>query len=131
MGLFKKVQDVQHRIGDAMPNPGQAVAAIGARTAPPDLAEKLRYAQLGQKLMASGIDAAAVINTITPSGDETLGGTVDTVFEVTIKPSDGDAYAATIRQPMLPAALDGFSSGDAISVRYDPDDRTAALIYHW
>jgi hypothetical protein len=107
-------------------------AAVGVpRTAPPDLAEKLRYARLGQKVMTSGVEAPAVINTVTRSGDVQLGGAVDAVIEVTIKPEEGDPYGATIKQPLLPAVLDGFSSGDVVSVRYDPDERTAALIYGW
>jgi len=114
-----------------LPDTGSALAALGARTAPTDMAEALRYARLGQKLMASGVDAPAMINTFAPGGKESSGGAIDMVFEVTITPPDGDPYAATIRQPMLPTALDGLSSGHAISVRYDPDDPTAALIYHW
>ena len=107
-------------------------AAVGVpRTAPADMAEKLRYALLGQKLMTSGVEAPAVINTVNRSGDVQLGGAVDAVIEVTIKPAEGDAYAATIRQPLLPAVLDGFSTGDAITVRCDPQDPTAALIYRW
>jgi hypothetical protein len=128
MGLFKKVTDASHRIGDDRPSASSMMASLGARTAPDDLADKLRFAQLLQKVMAAGVDAPAVINAIKPGADSPLGSGIDTVFEVTIKPPNGDAYATTIRQSMQRTALDGMSVGDAISIRYDPDDPKAAII---
>lgn len=134
MGFFKKAQDAQHWLGDSMPRPADAIAAIGARTAPADVAERLRFAQLSQKLMVSGVDAPAVINTVTCDESAPTGAAVPsiyTVFEVTIKPADGEAYAATVKQWMSPAMLEALPVGTAISVRYDSDDRTQAIIYHW
>jgi hypothetical protein len=128
MGLFKKVADVSHRIGDDRPSASGMMASLGAKTAPDDLVDKLRFAQLLQKVMAVGVDAPAVINAIAPGVNSPLGSGIDTVFEVTIKPPNGDAYVTTIRQSMQQPVLDKMSVGDPISVRYDPDDPKAALI---
>jgi hypothetical protein len=109
-----------------------SAATAGAKTGAPgaNMDEMLRYRERGQKLAASGVEAPAVINTITP-GEEQMGGSVSTIVEVTIAPADGEPYKATITQSFLQAALNDLSVGDAITVRYDPDDRASALIYSW
>jgi len=134
MGFLSKAREAQQQAKDAMAGVGSMgglPANLQGMTAPTNMDEQLRHREKVQKLKASGIEAPAVINTITAGDAEPLSGSITTVFEVTIKPPDGDAYGATIKQSMLPAALEGLAAGDAIGVRYDPDDRTSALIYTW
>jgi hypothetical protein len=50
---------------------------------------------------------------------------------VSIKPSSGDPYQTTIKQSMLPAQMEGIAEGQSITVKYDPDSPTSALIYGW
>jgi hypothetical protein len=108
-------------------------AAVGvSATAPPDLAEKLSYARTGNRLLTSGVEAPAVVNTITPGGEVGASGALEvSVIDVTITPAEGDPYPATIKQVLNPAALGLLSPGAAISVRYDPQDPTSALIYRF
>jgi hypothetical protein len=133
MGFFGRAKDAQKQLKDAIAAAGGVsapAAGVKAGASGANVEEMLRYRELGQKLAASGIEAPAVINTITP-GEEQMGGSVSTVFEVTIAPADGDPYAATITQSFLQTALNDLSVGEAITVRYDPDDRASALIYSW
>lgn len=116
--------------GGGLPANLAGVGAQGA-TPPANLDEMLRYRDLVAKLKAVGIEAPGVVNGITPGDPDPLSGSIKTVFAVTILPADGAAYPATITQSMLQAQLDDLSVGDAIGVRYDPDEPTAAIIYSW
>lgn len=140
MGLFGRAKEAQQQWKDAVVGAGATNgAASGGSSAANggswlvgagNVDEKLRYRELAQKLSASGVEAPGVITTITP-GEQEFGGSVSAVFEVTIAPADGDPFPATIKQSMLQAAIDDLSTGDAITVRYDPAQPTAALIYSW
>jgi hypothetical protein len=136
MGMFDKIKNARKEAEDALNSVGTSgpgmpggkpsgiLAGINA-----GMDDKLKYRELAQKLSASGIEAPAVIKTITRGETDALSGSVSTTFEVMIKPTDGDPFPATIKQAMLPAGLDTMAEGDAYTVKYDPDDRTKALIY--
>jgi hypothetical protein len=65
------------------------------------------------------------------TGETDPGGSHKIQFAVTIAPSGGEPYEATISQYMLPAQLEGMSEGGAITVKFDPDNPQMALIYGW
>lgn len=127
MGLFDKMKDAQSQAQDAMANQG----GMGAATGMGDMAGQAAYAQLAQKLHASGVEAPGVVHAIKPTGQTDIGGGQQTEFDVSIRPADGDPYQTTISQSMLPAQLEGIAEGAAITVKYDPDSPTSALIYGW
>ncbi|MDX6697161.1 MAG: hypothetical protein QOE65_558 [Solirubrobacteraceae bacterium] len=132
MGLFDRMKDAQQQAS-------QAMAGAGATPAPGgmpgmdgmDMAAQAAYAQKAQKLGAAGIEAPGQVHAIRPTGTTDLGGGQETDFDVTITPAGGSPYQTTIRQSMLPAQLEGLSEGAAITVKYDPDDPSQALIYGW
>ncbi|HXW38121.1 MAG TPA: hypothetical protein VEJ44_00390, partial [Acidimicrobiales bacterium] len=95
----------------------------------PDMDEALRHRELNQKLKAAGVEAPAVISAIRRIQDDPISGAVKCEVDVTIKPPNGEAYAATIKQSILPAWLDTLNPGDAVSIKYDPDSPTSALMY--
>lgn len=145
MGLFDKVKNAKQQAQDAMAqarqamtNVGGASGAAGAGTAVggapaggfqmPNMDEQLKYRELAQKLSASGVEAPAVINAIR-RGDADLSGSIRTEVDVTIKPADRDAYDTTIKQSIIVAWLDELSPGSTVSVKYDPDSPTSALMY--
>ena len=68
---------------------------------------------------------------IRPTGQTDVGGGQQTEFDVSIRPAGGEPYQTTISQSMLPAQLEEISEGASITVRYDPDSPTTALIYGW
>jgi hypothetical protein len=128
MGLFDKMKDAQAQAAQAMQQGGAGVQ-MGASGG---MSGQMAYAQLAQKLHASGVEAHGVVHSIASTGHADMGGGQETKFEVSIKPADGgDPFQTTITQSMLPAQLEGISEGSAITVKYDPDSPTSALIYGW
>jgi hypothetical protein len=128
MGLFDKMKDAQAQAAQAMQQGGAGVQ-MGASGG---MGGQMAYAQLAQKLHQSGVEARGVVHSITPTGHADMGGGQETKFDVSIKPADGsDPFQTTITQSMLPAQLEGLSEGSAITVKYDPDSPTSALIYGW
>ena len=129
MGFFDKMKDAQSQAQEAMAsNPGMAQQAHGMGG---DMTGQAAYAQMAQKLHASGIEAPGVVHTIRQTGNTDVGGGQEVEFDVSIKPATGDPYQTTIKQSMLPAQMEGISEGQAITVKYDPDSPTSALIYGW
>jgi hypothetical protein len=127
VGLFKNVKDMQSQAQDAMANQGGAGGMPGMG----DMGAQAAYAQLAQKLHASGVEAPGVVHSIRPTGQTDVGGGQQVDFDVSIRPAEGDPYQTTISQSMLPAQLEGIAEGGAITVKYDPDSPTSALIYGW
>jgi hypothetical protein len=129
VGLFKNMKDMQSQAQEAMANQGGAGGMAGMGMG--DMGAQAAYAQLAQKLHASGVEAPGVVHSIKPTGQTDVGGGQQVEFDVSIRPADGDPYQTTISQSMLPAQLEGISEGAAITVKYDPDSPTSALIYGW
>ena len=128
MGLFKNIKDMQSQAQEAMAgNQGMTQQAMGGAS----MADQAAYAQLAQKLHQAGVEAPGVVHSIRPTGNSDMGGGQETEFDVSIKPADGEPYQTTIKQSMLPAQLAEISEGAQITVRYDPDSPTSALIYGW
>lgn len=126
MGLFNKMKEAQAQAAQAMSAPTVQMGAAGG------MAGQMAYAQLAQTLAQSGVEAPGVVHSIHATGNADIGGGQETQFEVSIKPADGGApFQTTITQSMLPAQLEGISEGTAITVKYDPDSPTSALIYGW
>jgi len=129
VGLFDKMKDAQSQAQEAMAsNPGMAQQAHGMGG---DMTGQAAYAQMAQKLYASGVEAPGVIHDIRQTGQTDVGGGQEVEFDVSIKPATGDPYQTTIKQSMLPAQMEGISEGQSITVKYDPDSPTSALIYGW
>ena len=131
MGLFKNMKDMQGQAQEAMAGQGGMGAGMGGMPGMGDMGAQAAYAQLAQKLQASGVEAPGVVHSIRPSGQTDISGGQQVEFDVSIRPSAGEPYQTTISQSMLPAQLEGISEGAAITVRYDPDSPTSALIYGW
>ena len=129
MGLFSKMKDMQaqaQQAGAGFQGAGGAAGMGGG-----DMQAQAAYAQTAQRLYASGVEAPGVVHSIRPSGNMEFGGGQQVAFDVSIKPADGEPYPTTINQSMLPAQLEGLKEGQAITVRYDADSPTSALIYGW
>jgi hypothetical protein len=133
LGLFKNMKDAQAQAQGAIANQDAPAAPSGMAGIPGmgDMAAQAAYAQLAQKLQTSGVEAPGVVHSIRPSGQPDMSGGQQTEFDVSIRPASGDPYQTTISQSMLPAQLEGIGEGAAITVKYDPDSPTSALIYGW
>jgi hypothetical protein len=121
LGFLKNMRDMQAQ-GQAMAQQAQ-VGGMG-------MSDQAAYGQMAQKLYHGGVDASAVVHSIRP-GQPDMAGNVWTEFDVSIKKPDGELYQTTIKQSMLPAQLQEIREGAAITVKYDPESPTSALIYGW
>jgi hypothetical protein len=133
MGLFDRVKDAKQQAQDAMAAAGaqQQAAPQQMPGMPNDMAAQAAYAQKAQKLGAQGIEAPGQVLAIRQTGQTDMSGGQETDFDVTITPAGGQPYQTTIRQSMLPAQMEGLSEGKDVTVKYDPDDPSQALIYGW
>jgi hypothetical protein len=127
MGLFKNMKDMQSQAQDAMGSQPGMMEQMGGG----DMQSQAAYAQMAQKLHQSGVEAPGVVHAIRPTGQTDIGGGQQVEFDVSIKPEGADPYQTTIKQSMLPAQLEDFSEGKSITVKFDPDSPTSALIYGW
>jgi hypothetical protein len=116
------MKDMQQQGQDAMAQSQGMMGGMGGQAA---------YAQMAQKIYQAGVEAPGVIHSINPTGNTDMGGGQETQFEVSIKPAEGDPFQTTITQAMLPAQMEDLSEGKSITVKYDPDSPTSALIYSW
>jgi len=132
MGLFVRMKEAQEQASEAMQNAGGMKGMMGNMgSVMSNPAGQAAYAQLAQKLKASGVEAPGTIVALRDTGDRDMGGGQKTEVDVTISPTGGTPYNTTVKQSFLPAQLEGLSAGHAITVKYDPDNPSAALIYGW
>ena len=134
MGLFSKMKEAQEQAAEAMHSSGGVkgmMGGMGSAMNPGNMAAQAQYAQLAQKLKASGVEAPGTIVALRDTGDRDMGGGQKTEVDVTVSPTGGSPYDTTVKQSFLPAQLEGLSVGHAITVKYDPDNPSAALIYGW
>src|SRR5690349_18857645 len=90
-------------------------------------AGQMGLANLGKKLMDSGVDTPAHIDTMTSTGKTDTPGGTEHVIEVTVSPPGGAPYQATFNQYIYPSAP--FSAGEDVTVRVDPDDPNAMMLW--
>lgn len=122
---MRQAQEAAAGAGASMPGAGAGIPGMG------DMNAQAVYAQKAQKLAQSGVEAPGVIHAIRPTGQTDMGGGQTTEFDVSIRPAEGDPFQTTISQSMLPAQMEDLSEGKSITVKYDPDSPTSALIYSW
>jgi hypothetical protein len=127
MGLLDRVKNAQQQAAGAMAGGGGMGGMMGGG----DMAAQAAAAQLANKLGAQGVEAPGVIKAIRPTGETDMGGGQKTEVDVTIAPDGGSPYDTTITQSFLPAQLTGLEPSAPITVKYDPDNPSAALIYGW
>lgn len=131
MGFMDKIKGAQQQAKDAMAGAGQGQSGMPPGMGGTDMAAQAAQAQMYQKLAQSGVEAPGVIHSIRPTGQTDIGGGQQTEFDVSIKPADGEPFQTTIVQSMLPAQMEDLSEGKSITVKYDPDSPTSALLYSW
>lgn len=138
MGLFSKAKDAQKQAQEAMSNMGGmgGAQAGGGMAGMPgmsgmDMAAMAAESQKINKINQTGIEAPAVIKGIRAVGAPEFGGGTKHHFAVTIVPDNGDPYDATVEQSMLPAQMETITEGAAVTVKYDPDNPSAAMLVSW
>jgi len=131
MGFMDKIRNAQDQAQGGMAGAGQGQSVMPPGMGGTDMAAQAAQAQMYQKLAQSGVEAPGVIHSIRPTGVTDMSGGQQTEFDVSIKPAGGDPFQTTISQSMLPAQMEDLSEGKSITVKYDPDSPTSALLYGW
>ena len=140
MGLFDKMKGAQQSAADAMAQAqaGQAGAPgmpagmdMAAMTGGQDMAAMAAYSQKVNKIAQVGVEAPGVIHSLTANGSPDISGATMYAVAVTYRPSGADPIETTIDQSFLPFQLEGLSEGQTITVKYDPDLPTSAVIHSW
>ena len=90
-------------------------------------ADQMALANRAQKLMKSGVDTPAHIDSMTPTGKTDTPGGAENVIELTVKPAGGESYAVSMNQYIYPSAP--FSAGEDVIVKVHPDDPQAVMIW--
>jgi hypothetical protein len=90
-------------------------------------ADQMSLANRAQKLMNSGVDTPAHIDSMTPTGNTDKPGGAENVIELTVSPPGGEAYKVTTNQYIYPSAP--FSAGEDVTVKVDPDDPNSVMIW--
>jgi len=90
-------------------------------------ADQMALANRAQKLMKSGVDTPAHIDSMTRTGNTDTPGGAEHVIELTISPAGGAPYQASINQYIYPSAP--FTEGEDVIVKVDPDDANVAMIW--
>jgi hypothetical protein len=94
---------------------------VGADRGQMDLANRAK------KLMNEGVDTPASIDSMEPTGKTDTPGGAENVITVTARPPGGDPRQITFNQYIYPAAP--FATGDAVTLKVDPDDPGVAMIF--
>ena len=90
-------------------------------------ADQMALANRAQKLMKSGVDTPAHIDSMTPTGATDTPGGAENVIELTVKPAGGEPYAVSMNQYIYPSAP--FSAGEDVTVKVDPDDPNTVMLW--
>lgn len=134
MGFFSKMKDAQQQAQEAMAS-AQAGGGMAGAGMPgmggQDMAAMAAEAQKLQKIATAGVEAPGVVRAIRVTGAPDISGGSKHHFDVSIAPDGGTPYDTTIEQSMLPAQMETLSEGAAVTVKYDPDNPSAAQIYSW
>ncbi len=86
-------------------------------------------ANLAQRLRSVGVESPGQIGTMTPTGVVDATNSKEYDIALTISPAGGAAYETTIRQSVHPSVADKFVDGAAVTVRVDPEDPNAAMLW--
>jgi hypothetical protein len=89
--------------------------------------DQMALANKAKKLMASGVDTPAHIDSMEATGNTDAPGGAEHNVTVTVKPPGGEAYQTTFNQYVYPSAP--FAEGEDVTVKVDPDDPNVAMIW--
>jgi hypothetical protein len=133
MGFLDRAKQAREQAAEAMGSMGGMKGMMGQ--AMPggggDMSAQMAHAQLVNKLGKVGVEAPGTLNALRPTGQTDMGGGQQNQADVTVTPAGGAPYTTTVTQSFLPAQLETLAVGAAITVKYDPDDPSAAIITSW
>jgi hypothetical protein len=90
-------------------------------------ADQMALANRAKKLMESGVDTPASIDSMSPTGNTDTPGGAENVIVATLYPEGAESYQVTFNQYIYPSAP--FGEGDEVTVKVDPADPNSVMIF--
>jgi hypothetical protein len=112
---------------DRLKGAAESVQAQTSKVGVGASADQMSLANKAKKLMDSGVDTPAHIDSMEPTGKTDTPGGAENVINATVKPAGGEAYEVTFNQYIYPATP--FAAGDDVTVKVDPDDPNTVMIW--
>jgi hypothetical protein len=112
---------------DKMKQAAESAQAATSKVGVGASADQMALANKAKRLMDSGVDTPAHIDSMSPTGNTDTPGGTEHVIVLTVKPPSGEAYQATTNQYIYPSAP--FSEGQDVTVKVDPEDSSQVLIF--
>ena len=112
---------------DKLKGAAESVQAQTSKVGVGASADQMALANRAQKLMKEGVDTPGHIDSMTPTGKTDKPGGTEHIINLTVTPAGGEPYQVTINQYIYPTAP--FAAGDDVTVKVDPSDPNAAMIF--
>lgn len=90
-------------------------------------AGQMSLANRAKRLMDSGVDTPAHIDSMESTGKTDTPGGTEHIIKLTVTPVGGTPYEVTTNQYIYPAAP--FEAGQDVTVKVDPDDPNQVMIW--
>jgi hypothetical protein len=112
---------------DRMKQAAESAQAATSKVGVGASADQMALANRAKKLMDSGVDTPARIDSMSPTGNTDTPGGSENVITATVRPAGGEAYQVTFNQYIYPSAP--FAAGDDVTLKVDPDDPNSVMIF--
>ncbi|HEX6116426.1 MAG TPA: hypothetical protein VFY99_04950 [Solirubrobacterales bacterium] len=112
---------------DRMKSAAESAQAATSKVGVGASADQMALANRAKKLMDSGVDTPARIDSMSPTGNTDTPGGAENVITATVEPAGGAPYQVTFNQYIYPSAP--FSEGEAVTLKVDPDDPNSVMIF--
>jgi hypothetical protein len=112
---------------DKLKGAAESVQAQTSKVGVGASADQMGLANRAKKLMDSGVDTPAHIDSMEPTGNTDTPGGAEHVITATVRPAAGAPYEVTFNQYIYPAAP--FAVGEDVTVKVDPDDPNSVMIW--
>ena len=116
MGFMDKMKQAAESVSEQTSKVG-----IGADRGQMDLANTAK------KLMDSGVDTPAHIDSMESTGKTDAPGGTEHIINLTVKPAGGEPYAVTINQYIYPSVP--YSAGQDVNVRVASDNPNEVMLW--
>jgi hypothetical protein len=126
MGLMDNITNAQEMAKQAQEMAAQNPPGMGGMAMPD--AEDMAYAQLAQKISATGVPCVATIESVSETGKtDATSKQYSLQCEVA---RDGEApYKATVKQFLTDDAISHYQPGVKFEAKHDPDDPSQLLLF--
>jgi hypothetical protein len=126
MGLMDNIKNAQEMAKQAQEMAAQNPPGMGGAQMPD--AEDMAYAQLAQKIAASGVPCVATIEAVSETGKTDV---VNKQYAIQCKvEKDGaEPYKATVIQSLTDEAIPSYQPGKRFEAKHDPDDPSKLLLF--